>query len=75
MLLFFVYLTGVNLFFPTIIGSIETCGCFGELVHFTPVSSFVKSVVLLVMAAVNVSLIVKWRKVTQRGITEIKECS
>lgn len=68
MLLFFVYLTGVNLFFPTIIGSIETCGCFGELVHFTPVSSFVKSVVLLVMAAVNVCLIVKWRKVTQRRI-------
>lgn len=43
---FFVYLTGMNLFFPTMMGSIESCGCFGELIHFTPVSSFVKSLVL-----------------------------
>ena len=46
MLSFFVYLTGLNLFFPTIMGSIESCGCFGELIHFSPLTSFVKSVVL-----------------------------
>lgn len=46
MLSFFVYLTGLNLFFPTIMGSIESCGCFGELIHFTPLASFIKSMVL-----------------------------
>lgn len=59
MLLFFVYLTATNLFFPTIMGSIETCGCFGELIHFTPVSSFVKSAVLLMMASANLYLTAK----------------
>lgn len=43
---FFVWLTGINLFFPSLMGSIESCGCFGELIHFTPTESFVKSVVL-----------------------------
>ena len=52
MLTFFVWLTGVNLFFPTMFGSVESCGCFGELVHFTPVGSFVKSRVLWVLALV-----------------------
>lgn len=45
-LFLFVYLTGLNLFFPTIMGSIESCGCFGELIHFTPLTSFIKSAVL-----------------------------
>lgn len=53
MLSFFVYLTGVNLFFPTVLGSVESCGCFGELIHFTPLTSFVKSVVLLLIALAN----------------------
>lgn len=46
MLAFFVYLTGVNLFMPTLFGSIESCGCFGELIHFSPMASFIKSVML-----------------------------
>lgn len=50
MLSFFVWLTGMNLFYPSLMGSIESCGCFGELIHFSPCASFVKSVVLLVMA-------------------------
>ena len=54
MLTFFVYLTGLNLFFPTIMGSIESCGCFGELIHFSPLASFVKSVVLWVLSIVLV---------------------
>lgn len=54
LLSFFVYLTGLNLFCPTIIGSIESCGCFGELIHFTPMESFVKSIVLWVMSLVLV---------------------
>lgn len=52
MLTFFVWLTGINLFFPTMFGSVESCGCFGELVHFTPVGSFVKSMVLWMLALV-----------------------
>ena len=50
MLVFFTWLTGVNLFFPTVMGSIESCGCFGELIHFSPTGSFVKSLVLLALA-------------------------
>lgn len=52
MLSFFVYLTGVNRFFPTIMGSIESCGCFGELIHFSPLTSFVKSAVLWIVSLV-----------------------
>ena len=71
MLTFFVYLTGLNLFFPTIMGSIESCGCFGELIHFSPLASFIKSVVLWVLSIVlvvyswherwNVSMLLKDR--------------
>lgn len=46
MMSFFVWLTGINLFYPSLMGSIESCGCFGELIHFSPLASFVKSVVL-----------------------------
>lgn len=52
MLSFLVYLTGVNRFFPTIMGSIESCGCFGELIHFSPLTSFVKSSVLWIVSLV-----------------------
>ena len=52
MLTFFVYLTEVNLFFPTIMGSIESCGCFGEVIHFSPLASFIKSVVLWMLSLV-----------------------
>lgn len=47
---FFIYLTGLNLFYPTIMGSIESCGCFGELIHFSPLASFIKSVVLWILS-------------------------
>lgn len=50
MMSFFVWLTGINLFYPSLMGSIESCGCFGELIHFSPLASFVKSVVLWMMA-------------------------
>ncbi len=62
LLTFFVWLTGVNLFFPTIFGSVESCGCFGELIHFTPVSSFAKSVVLWFWALVLfVNSMIDWK--------------
>lgn len=40
LLSFFVYLTGENFLNPSIFGSYESCGCFGELIHFTPLTSF-----------------------------------
>ena len=50
MLLFFTWLTGINYLAPTPSGSIESCGCFGELIHFSPLESFVKSILLLSLA-------------------------
>ncbi|MCQ2076034.1 MAG: hypothetical protein MJZ20_03230 [Bacteroidaceae bacterium] len=52
LLSFFVWLTTVNAFFPTILGSVESCGCFGELIHFTPIASFIKSAILWLIVAV-----------------------
>ena len=56
MMSFFVWLTRINLFYPSLMGSIESCGCFGELIHFSPLASFVKSVVLWGMAVMNYEL-------------------
>lgn len=49
---FFIYLTGDNNFNPSMVGRIESCGCFGELIHFTPLQSFIKSCVLWVIALI-----------------------
>ena len=51
-LTFLVWLTGDNYFNPSPLGRIESCGCFGELIHFTPLASFIKSLVLWVIALV-----------------------
>ncbi len=50
MLSFFVWLTGINYFCPSVMGSIESCGCFGELIHFSPLGAFLKSVILFLFA-------------------------
>lgn len=42
---FFTIITYVNLSSPY--GGIESCGCFGELIHTTPLQSFVKSIVIM----------------------------
>lgn len=51
-LFFFTWLTGNNYFCPSSIGSIESCGCFGEFIHFSPFGAFVKSLVLWVIATI-----------------------
>lgn len=57
---FFLYLTGLNAFFPPeFFGSIESCGCFGELIHFTPMASFYKSFVLWGMAVILLTIMIK----------------
>lgn len=49
---FFLYLTGVNYLYPTMFGPVESCGCFGELIHFSAKGSFVKTIVLWIVALV-----------------------
>ena len=66
---FFVWLTGINLFCPSLMGSIESCGCFGELIHFSPLASFVKSIVLWGMAIMNYELFVKLTKLRKFRFT------
>ena len=50
MMTFFLYLTSANYLFPTMLGSVESCGCFGELIHFTALGSFIKSIVLWLLS-------------------------
>lgn len=59
MLSFFVWLTGINYFCPSVMGSIESCGCFGELIHFSPLGAFLKSVIL--ETVVLCGCVVLWR--------------
>lgn len=66
MMSFFVWLTGINMFCPSLMGSIESCGCFGELIHFSPLASFVKSIVLWGMAVGCLLLGVKCWKTGDR---------
>ncbi len=69
MMSFFVWLTGINLFYPSLMGSIESCGCFGELIHFSPLTSFVKSVVLWMMAIGGWALGIRcWKMVPLKNI-------
>lgn len=57
---FFLYLTSLNAFFPSeYYGSIESCGCFGELIHFTPMESFYKSLALWGMAVIQLTMTIK----------------
>lgn len=46
---FFLCLTGMNYLAPPISGSIETCGCFGELISFSADVSFYKNIILWLM--------------------------
>ncbi len=64
---FFLYLTGMNYFFPTALGSVESCGCFGELVHFSAKGTFVKSVALWAVAIITV--ICNWKYKADRTAT------
>lgn len=47
---FFLYLTGVNYLYPSVIGRVETCGCFGEIIHLSAGGSFLKNIALWLMS-------------------------
>lgn len=49
-IVFFTYITYLNL--VSLYGQIESCGCFGEVIHLTPSASFFKNVVLLILAII-----------------------
>lgn len=42
----FTFLTFINLVSP--FGGIESCGCFGELIHLSPYEAFLKNILLLI---------------------------
>ena len=46
----FTYITYIN--YTDLYGGIESCVCFGELIHFTPASSFYKNIALFVLSLI-----------------------
>lgn len=53
---YFTHITYLNL--VSLYGQIESCGCFGEVIHLTPSESFYKNVVLLTLSLLACSLTV-----------------
>lgn len=58
---YFTYITFIN--YTDLYGGIESCGCFGELIHLSPAASFYKNVVLLLLSVVLLAIHIreKWR--------------
>lgn len=52
----FVVITFINVFYPTELGPIQECFCFGTLLHFSPWGAFVKSVLLFIMLTISTVL-------------------
>lgn len=50
----FTLITGINLFYPTSLGPIKDCNCFGDFIYLSPTGTFVKSVVLFVISLLPV---------------------
>lgn len=48
MLMVFTYITYINI--TSLYGGIESCGCFGEIIHFTASQTFYKNIVLLAIS-------------------------
>lgn len=51
---FFTYISFLNL--TSLYGQIESCGCFGELIHLTPIESFWKNLLLLIISLATLLL-------------------
>lgn len=52
----FTYITFVNLFYPTSLGPIQNCGCFGDFMQLSPSASFIKSCILFALSIVGTLL-------------------
>ncbi len=59
---YFTYITYLNL--VSLYGQIESCGCFGEVIHLTPSESFWKNVVLLAVSLMAIPLSLYERRKT-----------
>lgn len=57
----FTIIMDINYFFSTSLGSIADCFCFGLFLHFTPLASFVKSLVLFVLTLLSIGCTL-WNK-------------
>jgi len=51
---FFTYISFLNK--TSLYGQIESCGCFGELIHLTPNESFWKNLILLIVSLISLLL-------------------
>lgn len=57
---YFTYITYLNL--VSLYGQIESCGCFGEVIHLTSAESFYKNVVLLTLSLIACALTIYNKK-------------
>ena len=55
----FVFLTGINYFYPAFGTGISSCGCFGDWIVISPGLSFVKSLLLLFLSSIRLFLCLK----------------
>lgn len=51
---YFTYITYLNL--VSLYGQVESCGCFGEVIHLTPSESFYKNIMLLTLSLLACAL-------------------
>ena len=68
---YFTYITYVNV--VSLYGQIESCGCFGEVIHFTPAESFYKNVLLLGLSLVVCALSLCEHKYRRESADEMEE--
>ena len=61
-LIFFTIITYVNL--TDMYGGIESCGCFGEIIHLNPLETFVKNLILLSMSIAEIIDIFAYKKIS-----------
>lgn len=64
----FTIITFLNYFFPTSLGSIHNCRCFGDLLYLSPLASFFKSTILFVMSLFSEFLV--W----ERKLANTRRC-
>ena len=62
---YFSYITYFNL--VSLYGQIESCGCFGEVIHLTPAESFYKNVVLLFFSMIACAFTVYNKRVIKKN--------
>lgn len=67
----FTLVTFANVFFPTSLGSIQDCKCFGDVLHLSPFASFIKSCVLLCLSLLALYFLYHKETATNRILSMI----